>query len=114
MRMGSDGKSKGPLEPGTYLIKCVAASSTLNLYRREERQHPVVRHWDTFKSPSERWLVEHGEEGYRFQNVSTGLYISMESHGIKSQEEVLALQNPLEWVVEEKEEGIYQFSEGNS
>ncbi|KAG8914099.1 hypothetical protein FRC02_005113, partial [Tulasnella sp. 418] len=99
-------KSCTSLEPGTYIIQCVVSSCTLNIYRSEERRNPGICHYRTFKSRSERWLIEQGEEGYRFKNISTGLYISLIPY-IKSGDEVLALQHPFEWIVEENEEGIY-------
>ncbi|KAG8948141.1 hypothetical protein FRC03_000818 [Tulasnella sp. 419] len=99
--MVADGKYIGPLESGVYLIQSLAARSPLNLVCPKEGQKPVVCHWKTFKSPTERWVVERGEQGYRFQNASTSLYMAVEGDKPKTDDPALGLRKTVEWVVEE-------------
>ncbi|KAG8923942.1 hypothetical protein FRC02_010788 [Tulasnella sp. 418] len=105
--MVSDAKSNGPLEPGIYIIKCVAAKGSLNIIRPSEGEESIVCHWKTTKSPSERWLIEQGELGYRFRNASTHTYISTRKDKPDDHDRLLGLSHAMEWIIEEKEVGIY-------
>ncbi|KAG8954518.1 hypothetical protein FRC03_011470, partial [Tulasnella sp. 419] len=91
-----DAKFIGPLESGLYTIRCAAASFPLNLTLWPTEGHvPCLRHRKTLKSPTERWLVEHGEDGYRFKNASTDLYFSIQPNKVKSLAEVYGFHSLL-------------------
>ncbi|KAG8939806.1 hypothetical protein FRC03_006012 [Tulasnella sp. 419] len=73
-------KCSSKLNPGTYIIRSVLSPSLpLNLTRKDTDSHPTVCIWSVVKSPTQRWCIEYGTDGYLIRNADTNHYLSYDN-----------------------------------